>query len=455
MTTTTKSTTKEATATKAPVKPKAEVKKATATKAPVKPKAEVKKATATKAPVKPKAEVKEAEVKKAPVKSKAPTHKNVEKPYVIEIKNSVLSDLIKQADVKARNPVLPILEDILFQVKGNELKAMTTDLELSKVVSTTFFKKQDERDFKVMYPKRINLKPFSDLLTISFQIVELTRGADVSTYVHVSVTDGVNTINMKTDDALDYPILPKLGTEKSVDILHGEDLKELKKLIAYTSDDELRASMTGIYFNAKNNRIEATDAHKLKWYDKQMKGSFILPSATAKHITSSFSHSCTIKLYDKNVVCSDNDTVIVSKIIDAKYPEIQAVIPSEDMFTSIVSFDKSEMVNALNIALQTVNTTTNKVELDLTENSITISSEDIDCCISSSIKVYANVGKGEAATRKENPEPQCMRIAFNGKFLLSILNDLNEDVAVLKLCAANKATIVNDRILIMPILLSK
>ena len=140
---------------------------------------------------------------------------------------------------------------------------------------------------------------------------------------------------------------------------------------------------------------------------------------------------------------------MVCRLIDARYPDYNAVIPTENPNNLIVS--RGDFQSSLKRISIYANKTTNQVILSMNDGSLTISAQDLD---------FSNEAQ-EILDCSYEGEP--LTIGFNAKFLGEMLGVLESDDIKLELSAPTRAGILLPMenvdgeeilMLVMPVMLS-
>lgn len=160
---------------------------------------------------------------------------------------------------------LPILDNFLFDLSGNELKITASDLETTLVTTIELENVTDEG--KVAVPARIlmdMLKEFPEQ-PLTFDINMETLGIELN-----SENGKYNIVGQNPED---FPQVPEIKSEQETMLQLPSELvfQGIDKTIFATADDELRPVMNGIYVELANENLTfvATDAHKLVRYRRQ------------------------------------------------------------------------------------------------------------------------------------------------------------------------------------------
>jgi len=364
------------------------------------------------------------------------------------------SDLLKKLQVSngaiGSNPVLPVLEDFLFDLLGNTLTIASSDLETSIINSLDVSGKQDG---KIAVPAKILLETLKALpeQPIVFTVETENRG--------ITLQSSYGEYKLAGDAAEDFPELPTEQDVESVEIESARLSNAITKTMFATSSDELRLAMTGVLMQVDYNKIifVATDAHKLVKYtfgdvNIDVASSFIIPKKSLGLLRNAIAHEeglVKISFNPKNVFFNVGGSKVICRLIDAKYPDYNAVIPVENPY--LLALGRRDFQSSLKRIAIYSNKTTNQVILNITENSMTISAQDLD---------FSNEAT-EQMSCTYTGEP--MTIGFNAKLLIEMLGVLESDEIKIELSTPNRAGILlpseqNDNetllMLVMPVMMS-
>jgi DNA polymerase-3 subunit beta len=362
------------------------------------------------------------------------------------------SELLKQLQVAggaiSNNPVLPILEDFLFRIENNVLTIVATDME------STIVKKMDvtsDANGSIAIPAKILLETLKALpqQPITFSVNPETKG--------VEITSAYGKYKLSGEDGDDFPDIthPDFGDDIrfSSEIL----LDGINKTLFATSQDELRLAMNGVFFKVETNSLTlvATDAHKLvkctfSNVESKQRASFIIPKKSLNLLKAALSadEPVAMMVNETNAFFSFNNTTLICRLIDARYPDYNAVIPLNNPNLLVVS--RQDFLSSLKRIYIYASKTSNNATLSLNEGSLTLTSKDLD---------FSNEAT-EQMPCEYTGDP--MDIAFNGKFLIEMLSVLDCQDVQLKLASSGKAGILvpgdldeNEDIimLLMPVLL--
>ncbi|MEL6390388.1 MAG: DNA polymerase III subunit beta, partial [Bacteroidota bacterium] len=330
--------------------------------------------------------------------------------------------------VVGANTVLPILEDYLFSLKGDTLTITASNLETTIITSLQV---SAEEEGQIAITAKILLDTLKALpeQPITLEVDEAVKA--------ISITSAYGKYKLSGDSADDFPDLPESVDTRSLQMSSEVLSKALAKTLFATSNDELRMAMQGVYVQIEEASIifVATDAHKLVKYtfktsQNEQTDSFIIPKKGLTLLKNALSVGGEVTLsYNKNnAFFAVDDTQVIIRLIDAKYPDYNAVIPYEN--ANILSLERNVFQSSLRRIAIYANKSTNQVVLNISEGSLTCSAQDLD---------FSNEAN-EQLTCEYNGEP--MNIGFNAKFLIEMLGVLGSDDIMLKLSTPNRAGIL-------------
>ena len=325
------------------------------------------------------------------------------------------------------NPVVPILENFLFRIAGSELVISATDLETSIVTRTEV---QADGDFSVAIPAKL----ITDTLKA---LPEQPVTIDVDDKLGVEITSAYGKYKLAGADAADYPNLPQPEDVERVTASVNALERAINKTLFATTTDELRPAMMGVYFEVEGGTVNfvATDAHKLvKFTAKELggaaSGSFIVPRKALQLIKNAAAGNdeVAVSFNRKNAFFDLGTTHVACLLINANFPDYNNVIPRDN--PKVLTVDRGDLQSSLKRIALYANKTTNQVQLDLAEGSLTLQGRDAD---------FANEATEQLTCTYEG-EP--LKIAFNAKFLVEMLNALESESITMKFSEPNRAAIM-------------
>ncbi len=324
---------------------------------------------------------------------------------------------------------LPILDNFLFSLSGNDLEITASDLESTLI--TRMKLENATGDGIIALPARILLDTLKE-----FSVQPLSFDINLDTLA-VVITSENGKFNVVGQNGIDFPALPAIRKEKKFSFVINADLMlaGINRTLFATADDELRPVMGGIFVEASTERITfvASDAHKLVRYQRndshaEDNSSFILPKKPAsllKNILPREEGPVTVEFDDKNAFFSLNDYRVVCRLVEGNYPNYNSVIPKNN--PRKVTVDRIEFYNTLRRVSVFSNQASNLVKLQLKGNQMTVSAQDIDFSISAYEKIKCQY------------EGDDLEIGFKSVFLLEILSNMASQDVMIELADPTRA----------------
>lgn len=352
--------------------------------------------------------------------------------------------------VVVSKPIIPILENFLFDIKNGELAISSTDLETSM---TTSIKVEANEDIKIAIPSKLTLDTLKNLpeQPLTFTIINETSGVEINT--------GSGRYKLSGQNGDDFPKIPVVESDKSFTIPSNILLKAISKTVFATSNDELRLNLTGVYVQLFKDEIlfVATDANRLVRYKRAdikpgVEETFIIPKKALNLLKSSLPNDETpvkVDFNKSNAFFNFGGVSLTCRLIDERYPDYKAVIPTEN--PNRLTIPRLEFLNAIKRISIYANKTTHQIRLKLAGSELNVSAEDFD---------FANEAQERLACQYDGED---MEIGFNSKYLVDMLNVLDTEEVRLEMSQPNRAGLLlpsgNEKnedtlMLIMPMMLN-
>jgi DNA polymerase-3 subunit beta len=324
---------------------------------------------------------------------------------------------------------LPILDNFLFNLSGNDLEITASDLESTLI--TRMKLENTDGDGSIALPARILLDTLKE-----FSVQPLTFDINMDTMA-VVISSENGKFNVVGQNGIDFPALPSIKKDKKFSFLINADvlLAGISKTLFATADDELRPVMGGIFVEAATDKITfvASDAHKLVRYQRtdahaDDNSSFILPKKPAsllKNILPKEEGPVTIEFDDKNAFFVLSNYKVVCRLVEGNYPNYNSVIPKNN--PRKITIDRVEFFNTLKRVSVFSNQASNLVKLQLKGNQVLVSAQDIDFSISAYERIKCQYEGDE------------IEIGFKSVFLLEILSNIGSQDVMIELADPTRA----------------
>lgn len=295
----------------------------------------------------------------------------------------LLSHLAALSRVISSKSTMPILDNFLFQIGESKLTITASDLESTLITSLELDNIDGEGAIAV--PAKL----FIDTLK-EFPEQPLTFQIDGNFNIEIFSDNGKYSIMGQS--AEDFPVLPELDEEgaTSIQVNHVALKKGIDKTLFATADDELRPVMNGIFIELTPDYMSfvASDAHKLVRYRRtdvksELESSFILPKKPAgllKNLLPRESFDVKIEFDNKNAFFTLSNYTLICRLVEGNYPSYNSVIPTTNPNKMVI--DRLNFYNTVKRVSVFSNQASNLIKLNINDNLIVVSAQDIDFSIS-------------------------------------------------------------------------
>ena len=363
----------------------------------------------------------------------------------------LLKQLSNINGVITTNPVVPILENFLFELDKGGLTVTASDLQTSMI---TEIQVESKEKGSIAVPARILLDTLKNLpeQPVTFSI-------DESTYSIEIISDN-GRYKLSGENATDFPKVPNVSNDFSAELSSEVLSRAVNNTIFATSNDELRPAMTGVYVNLgdKNTTFVATDGHRLVRYRrtdvKSDNGSSIIIPRKALNLLKATlpteNTEVSVNFNLSNAFFKFGNIRMICRLIDERFPDYENVIPTGNNIR--MNIERSDLLGALKRISIYANKTTHQVRLKITGSELQISAEDLD---------FSNEANERLSCEHDGED---IEIGFNAKFLIEMLTNMDSDKIGLTMSAPNKAGVIlpaeKDQsedilMLVMPVMLNQ
>lgn len=340
-------------------------------------------------------------------------------------KEAFLEELqLLQGIVEKRN-TMPILANILMNVSASDIELTGTDLEVGL---------------------RTHLEAAIDKaggITVNGKkIFEIVKSLPEGQTVQVEKVDG--NIEIKAGDSEfkilclpkeDYPQVPEPKFEKGVQ-LALKDLKDMIDRVYYAITQEQRYYLNGAQLTLKNRQIElvSTDGHRLAYTKKAQDGlkldkdiTVIVAKKTLNEIRKFEDETVEFDLDENSLFFKVGRRTLISRIIESKFPNYQAVIPKDNPGRLAVS--REELANAIRRVSLLSAERSKGIKFTIDKNRMRLFS--------------SNPEIGEARDRLAvEYKGQDLEIGFNAQYLLDFLTAVASERVVFEIKDENSAVLL-------------
>lgn len=336
---------------------------------------------------------------------------------------------------------MPILEGIYITAKKDGLTLIGSDMDVSietKVEANVQEEGMIVIDAKI-FGEIIRKLPNSEVTieTLENEIMQITCEKSIFNLVYMNGED--------------YPELPKINENLSVEVPQNI----LKSMIRGTSfaiaQDETRPILQGILFEVKDRNLNlvALDGYRLairsEFLDNDSNIEVVIPGKTLNEVSrilEDTSEIVKITFTNNHILFNLNNTKVISRLLDGKYVNYISLLPQEHKIS--IDVEKQELQNCIERAsLMAKDGNSNLIKLDVQEETMVITSN-------------SQLGK----VREEvniNLQGESIQIAFNSRYLLDVLKNIDGDKVVLEMTSSVSPCVIkckntdNSKYLVLPV----
>ena len=348
------------------------------------------------------------------------------------VSSSSLSNRLQTISrVQRSKNALPILDCILFELVGGELKMTASDSETAMTTTIEVTEAEGEGKFAIGSKQLI-----SSIKEISDQ--PITFNVDQNTFaIEINYQNGK--YNLVGQNGYEYPVSSAMnGYSRSIAIDAAVMFNGINRCLFAAADDELRPQMNGVYFDMTTENITfvASDGHKLVRNrvfsaSADEASAFILPKKPAlllKTVLPKAEGDAVIRFDDRNAEIQLTDYVITCRLIEGRYPNYNSVIPTDNPFR--VTVDRLAFISALRRVSVFASQSSALIKLHVDQGTLTVSAQDLDFSTSAEEHIMCEY------------EGMAMSIGFNGPFLIDVLNSITGNDIVLELADPSRAGVI-------------
>ena len=321
-----------------------------------------------------------------------------------------------QGVVEKKN-TLPILSNVLLQLKDKKLSIVATDLDI------------------IFYDEITDLKIMTEGSTTTSAAIlfDILRKISSNSELNFELKNE-NKLSLKSESA-DFNLLclptdnfPTFDDEfntQEISLNNSRFLKLLNKTKISISNDDTRHYLNGIFLHLTEAHGRsfltgvATDSHRLSSSSLEIENKkdftpLILPRKTAFQLSSLLveaSDQLIMQTSENKIKFTLGNIKLISKVIDGKFPDYKKVVPTTNNKTLVVS--SKDFISSIERVAS--------VSLDRKEGvKLIINKDNVQLSVNS-----ANSGEGNEKIKAEfNSEN--LNISFNSKYLIDIASEIED-----------------------------
>jgi len=321
-----------------------------------------------------------------------------------------------QGVVEKKN-TLPILSNVLLQLKDKKLSIVATDLDI------------------IFYDEISDVKIFKEGSTTTSAAIlyDILRKISSNSDLNFDLKSE-NKLSLKSENA-DFNLLclptdnfPSFADEfegQEISLNNNRFLKLLNKTRISISNDDTRHYLNGVFLHLTEAHGRnfltgvATDSHRLSSSSLEIEKTedftpLILPRKTVFQLSSLLaetSDQLTMQASENKIKFNIGKIKLISKVIDGKFPDYKKVVPASNDKTLIVS--SKDFINSIERVAS--------VSLDRKEGvKLVVNKDHVQLSVNS-----ANSGEGNEKIKAKFTSEN-LNISFNSKYLIDIISEVED-----------------------------
>jgi len=344
-------------------------------------------------------------------------------------KDTILEELQLLQGIVEKRTTMPILQNILIKASGNRVEMIGTDLEVG--LRTHFEAEVKEEGGVTVSGKKI------------FEIVKSLRAGEPVLFrqkdgQQMIITSGESEFKVNCIPPDDFPQVAESKFAAKTVFPHDR-FREMINLVAFAIAQEQRYYLNGALLNVKNNLLEivSTDGHRLSFasmaVDKlkvDQPVSVIVAKKTLTELLKSDDEKVEFDADENNLFFRTKNRTLISRIIESKFPNYEAVIPKDNP-------------HVLTVERDTLTQTIRRVSLLSAERSrgikLTLNKD-----AKGTMELYSSnpeIGEARDKLDVEYKGPK-IEVGFNSQYLLDFLTALSSEKVVFRLKDENSSALL-------------
>ncbi|KGX93672.1 DNA polymerase III subunit beta [Pontibacillus halophilus JSM 076056 = DSM 19796] len=250
----------------------------------------------------------------------------------------------------------------------------------------------------------------------------------VDDHLNVSIQSGSAEFHLNGQDAEEYPQLPQLQTEHSLEIPIDLLKTLIKQTVFAVSTSETRPILTGVNMQISGDDLYfvATDSHRLASRKVPMNGQLknlsfenvVIPGKSLTELNKILDDSqetIEISVTENQILFRTKHLYFLSRLLDGNYPETSRLIPEQSK--TVVQIDTKELLQSIDRASLLAKENRNSVVKLVTKND-------------TQVEITSNspeVGKVVEEVRTESLEGEELKISFSAKYMMDALKVMDSE----------------------------
>lgn len=345
------------------------------------------------------------------------------------IKRSVLLPCLQCVSGNVeRRQTLPILSNLLLEIKPNSISLTASDMEVELVVHV---------EAKLDQTTRLTL-PAKKILDICRALPEdSTLEFDIQNEKAL-IKSGKSRFTLATLPAQEYPVIDITDEAVGFSLSHEKLTNLLTNTQFAMAQQDVRYYLNGLLLEVADKSIKAvaTDGHRLAFDETDIKKSseetrqVIVPRKGVTELIrllQTSENEANVKISKNHIQITSDNLSFTSKLIDGKFPDYQRVIP--ELSETVLTANREELKNSLARAAILSNEKYRGVKVGFSKDSLRILAHNPE-------KEEAEVEVGVTYQGEE------MEIGFNVNYIIDALSAIKTEKVILSVLNPNSSCLI-------------
>ena len=333
-------------------------------------------------------------------------------------KSKIFKSISHLQGIVDKKNTLPILSNILIEADNSNITLSSTDMDISIV---------DKISCKVLE---------EGSTTINSQIFyDIVRKIDDSDEIEVISNNGKiltvrasgSRFSLTCLPKEEFPIIDQSNEGNTIKINSQVLYKLIEKTKFAISNEETRYFLNGLYFNIQNQSnkssvtLVGTDGHRLAKFSHSLEQNIdqvngvIIPKKTINELSkllSDLDKDIDVSISSNKIIFYIENIIFISKLIDGSFPDYNRVIPTDNK--NILEVNRNKLLSAVDRVSTIANEKSPVIKFNLLKNIINLNTINTEnSTATEDLKLDYNGDEFE--------------IGFNSKYIMDIINNLNDD----------------------------
>lgn len=340
-------------------------------------------------------------------------------------KANVINELALLQGIVEKRTTMPILSNVLLTASGEKVEIMATDLEVG-------MKSIFEAEIKEEGKAAVNGKKLFDFI----RLLPEDRPIDFfKKDEYMLVKSGESEIKIVAAPEEDFPAIQECSFDNHLSF-PLTDFKEMVDCVFYAITQEQRYYLSGALLSVKNRQLElvSTDGHRLAYTRREIDDlqvdreiNQIVSKKTLNELKKFENSKIDFDFDDNSLFFRVGNRVLISRIIESKFPNYQAVIPKNN--PNLLLVEREELVSAIKRVSVLSADRSKGIKLEMKPSELRLFS--------------SNPEMGEARDKLQvDYQGEELEIGFNSQYLLDFLTTLSSERVRLEIKDENSAVLM-------------